>query len=288
LTDGLDRLRSTAQSRGAEKKNEKIAKPAIDPQVLKWLLYGTLASLFAVGVYVMFENASSSGGEDPALKMKRSMGIVEDGSSAPQGPAVSSWDEGMQMVASSDPQTRVNGMTLLMNTDANRAAPIVQGLVADEAPLVRTNAATLLAEHNIQGSGVILVPLLSDPDPAVSGAAVAALTKFAGEAGLIYQLATPLNSPDPTVVVNTLKVLKAAAAYDRDAVSGALSGPLNSNDDAVLTAALDAAWHLTQDQLRTYRPTIEAVKARKAGTPIEPLADALIQEIDRAIKYQGQ
>lgn len=288
MTDGLDRLRSAAQARGAEKKPGKAAVPAIDPKVLKWLLYATLASLFAVGVYVMFENASSTGGEDPALRMKRQMGIVEDGSAPPSGPTSSAWDQGMGMIGASDPQTRVNGMTLLMNTDANRAGGIVQGMISDADPLVRSTAANLLAEHNIQGSGAVLVTLLADPDPTVGAAASAALVKFAGEPGLIYQLATPLNSQDPVVVVNAINVLKAAAAYDRDAVSGALSGPLNSNDDRILTAALDAAWRLTQEQLRTYRPTIEAIKSRKAGTPIEPLADALIQEVDRAIKYQGQ
>jgi hypothetical protein len=289
VTDGLDRLRSAAQTRGdAKKKGKETAPvPSIDPKILKWLLYGALGALFAVGVYVMVENASG-GGDDPAERMKREMGITQGGEPSPASASASDWDRGMRLVGSSEPQERIDGMALLMNTDAGRAAGIVQSMLADADPTVRSAAAGRLAEYNIPGSGAVMIALLSDPDPAVRAAGADAMTKFAAEPGLIYLLATPLNSPDPSVVLNAIKVLKAAAVHDREAVAGAITGPLNSNDDQVLLAALDAAWNLTQDQLKNFRGTIEAVKARKAGTAVEPAANALLEEVARSEKYAGQ
>lgn len=171
------------------------------------------------------------------------------------------WALGIKRLSSSDPGVRVQGMEIIASTDPAKAGPILRGLLADPFPQVRAKAAQLLANYRIAGSGVHIARLLSDNDASVRQTAIAAVQPFLNENGIMFQLATPLQSRDRAVVQSMLPLWQAALPQDRQQGVMLIQRPLMSQDTVVVSAVLTVMNNsLTLDELRRLRPILENIK----------------------------
>lgn len=255
LLDGQKRsVGAPAGSKSAKKRDEGVRS------LLYWWAGGILLFVFASMMLKQYYTSTSAPAKTDADVLADAIKEVEENERKTSGKK-NPWALGLKRLSSSDPNVRVQGMEIIASTDPAKAGPIIRGLLADPFPQVRTKAAQLLANYHVAGSGVHIARLLSDNDAGVRQTAIAAVQPFLGENGVMFQLATPLQSRDRAVVQSMLPLWQAALPQDRQQGIMLIQRPLMSSDTVVVSAVLTVINNsLTIDELRRLRPILENIK----------------------------